>query len=93
MVFDPTVTASVITDGGDRIVLVRMTVSELVDSYLGVDRQQTPTLANEPFITLAGKSIKRRTENGFRMNLRNVGTVKSARVRRHAGWITVWERL
>lgn len=56
--FDPTVMASVITDGGDRIVLVRMTVSELVDNYLGIDRQETPTLEREPFVTLAGVHIR-----------------------------------
>lgn len=60
MTFDPMVTASVIADGGERIVLVRMTVSELVDSYLGVDRTETPTLVREPYITLAGRSIERK---------------------------------
>lgn len=30
--------------------------------------------------------------NAVRHNLRNIGTVKSARVARHAGRITVWER-
>jgi len=29
----------------------------------------------------------------MRHNLRNVGTVKAARIARHAGRITVWERL
>jgi hypothetical protein len=54
-VFDPVVTAAAGFEG-KKLVLVRMTVSELVDVYLDIDRQETPD-APELTITLAGRSI------------------------------------
>jgi hypothetical protein len=54
-VFDPMVTGATIVDG-ERVTLVRMTVSELVDSYLGIDRQ-TDSIVPEVVVTLAGRNI------------------------------------